>query len=165
MRKILVLLFGLLLSINMCFAAYQPIPKEKSKQYKVQIEQIINNNLPKAYKQTDENFIEIKETYNQILKDPYNKELREKLDPETVTAKFDSSLFIIFLEIIEATENYVNIKNEIPATSHSFDLEIFMYPYLEDNNIDYKELSKYSEYASDKENEAFKLINSLPYID
>lgn len=162
MKKILIVLFTFLLSFNVCSAAYKPIPADKSKQYKAEVESIINKEVPRAYKQIDKIFVDTKVTYMRALKDPYNKDLREKLDTETVTAKFDGPEFSIYLDIIETTQKYVDIKNEIPPTSHSFALAEFIHTYLEDNNINYQELSKCGRYASEKEEKAFKLIYSLP---
>ena len=84
------------MSFNVCFAQYKPIPANKSKQYKAEVEQIINEEVPKAYDKIDKTFVEIKEIYQNAAKDPYNKDLRESLNTETVTAKFDEPEFSIY---------------------------------------------------------------------
>ena len=70
-----VLLFVVFVTFALsAFAEYKPIPKHLSKQYKADMERIIDEEYPKAIKEIDKYFNDVEKGYNK-LKIKYDREL------------------------------------------------------------------------------------------
>lgn len=151
MKKVLVLLIGLLLSVNICFAAYQPIPADKSKQYKAEVESIINKEVPKAKQEVYEIFAQAQKAYK-------NKSI-EELD--RYSRIIGTPEFYLYKNVINVTNKYVNIEKDIPATDYEGALYDFLYPYFKDNNVDLRKLDELTNLCGVKDKEIDQMIQSL----
>ncbi len=119
-------------------AEYVPIPKELSKQYKVEIEQLIDERYPIINVQLKDIMNEALLMYNSVLK---NKENYNEFCFNNFDMNIDSPVFYLYKDLIEVTQKYVVInKTNIPATDSSGDLYQFLRPYFIDNKINIKKL-------------------------
>ena len=151
MKKVLSLFVCFLLSFNMCFAAYQPIPKEKSKQYKIEVENIIVKEVPKAKQEVQEIFIQAQKAYQ-------NKSIE---DLDRCDRIIGTPEFYLYKDVINVTNKYVNIEKDIPATDYEGALYDFLYPYFKDNNIDLTQLDELTNLCGEKSKEIERMIQSL----
>lgn len=162
MKKLYALLYLIVFTLP-CFADYIPIPKEKSAEYKFEIEKAIKNKIPSSIETTNYVFDEIKKTY----KDFNNKKQKIKFvnDKKTLCesnilyelSNMESSLELgelyIYKELINITAKYVYIDiNYILATGFPTDIAIYLNPYFIDNNINLNNLQKYLNYVESKTN-------------
>lgn len=146
MKKIFVLLFVLVFNACMCLAAYQPIPPEKSPQYKAEIEQIINEEVPKAKKELDKKTAYATDLYNQIVKKNLDNSSQEYIDM-TLTQEIVIPFVLaeVYSKLINATAKYSPaIITEFGTDSYA-PLEEEIKPYLEANSINTKEIDKLKE--------------------
>lgn len=72
MKKILILLTVLILNASICFAHYKPIPASQQAQYKADIEQIIDREIPKAKKDVDKVVRHSKKLHDKLAKNGYD---------------------------------------------------------------------------------------------
>lgn len=151
MKKVLSLFVCFLLSFNMCFAAYQPIPKEKSKQYKIEVENIIVKEVPKAKQEVQEIFVQAQKAYK-------NKSIE---DLHTYIDFIGSPEFDLHKKIIVITDKYVPIKNNVPATDYEGALYDFLYPYFKDNNVDLTKMHELINLCGEKQKEIERMLQSL----
>lgn len=151
MKKILVLLFVLVFNALVCFADYKPIPAEKSKQYKTEVESIINKEVPKAKQEVYEIFSQAKKAYK-------NKSIE---DLHTYDNFIDSPEFYLHKKIIDVTDKYVAIKSDVPATDFAGAYYDFLYPYYKDNNIDLTKMYELINLCAIKQKEIEQMIQSL----
>ena len=112
---------------------YISIPKELSKQYKAEIEQIIDEEYPHAVKKTKQIRAEAHKMYKKVLKN-------KNLYMEYATNNFDVLIgveeFNLLSKIIDITDKYVQIKDEDAlATDYNGALLDFLDPYFKDNDI------------------------------
>ena len=68
MKRIILIIILSLLFCMQSFAEYIPIPKEQSKQYKKEIEQVIKTQVPIAKKNIDNVFREVEEEKDEYMK-------------------------------------------------------------------------------------------------
>ena len=116
---------------------YIPIPEDKKAQYKAEVEAYIDENVPIAKQEMEKEVTNAKEAYKKYLYDKNRLNLRgeylDKLNTYWVNADFTHVQ--IYLDLINITKKYVNIDNLIPATNSVLELDLFIMPYLENNNI------------------------------
>lgn len=151
MKKVLVLLFVLVFNALVCFADYKPIPADKSKQYKVEVESIINNEVPKAKKEVYKIFAQAQKAYK-------NKSID---DLQTYIDFIGSPEFNLHRKIIVITDKYVAIKNDVPATDFAGAYYDFLYPYYTDNNIDLTKMNELINLCGIKQKEIEQMLQSL----
>lgn len=151
MKKVLVLLLVLVFNACMCLAEYKPIPADKSKQYKAEVEQIINEEVPKAKQ-------ELYKISDQAQKAYKNKSTESLNDLDFL---LDSPEYGIHMKIINATDKYVNIKGDVPATDSAGALYDFLYPYFKDNNIDLTKLYEVINLAGVTQKEIEQMVKAL----
>lgn len=63
----------------------------------------------------------------------------ENWESDLNTLEFD-----LYVKLIDITDKYKNISNDVPATGHAGELCIFIYPYLKKNDINLEQLEKFS---------------------
>lgn len=159
MKKIIILFCLLVFTVLPVLAEYKPIPKELSNQYKAEMEQTIKVEVPKALKEVDKIFEEYQEKYIEALN---NSELRDNIDGEN---PLDTPEFLLYVELINITNKYVPIKNDVPPTGWSGALYDFLYPYFQDNNVQLTEINMLSDYAGKKSKIIETLFQSLQSIN
>jgi len=138
MKKLILLLLSLLIIGLPCFAEYKPIPKELSKQYKKEMEQIIKQEYPKYFSRI--------KNYDEVIKAE---------DPEyrytTINIGLQTEIFEFLMPLINTTDKYVGIKKDIPVTDFWPDLYDVLYPYLQNNCINTRLIDKLIKYSDNKE--------------
>ncbi len=139
MEKILILFTVFFTFCLSAFAEYKPIPKELSKQYKTEMEKVIKK--------------EYKVRFNNIKN--YDKHILAE-EPESRYTAIDmglqSEIFYFIISLIDITNKYTNIKEDIPITDCWIDIYDVLLPYLKDNNINTKPINKLIRYSEEKEN-------------
>lgn len=162
MIKKLIILFLFIILISLSLIFFKESNKYKlPKQYKIEIEKIINEETPKTKKCIDENFIHAKNEYLKI-KDAKDSENIEKsvFLIEDYQRGIEVCEFNMASMLIEKTESYTNIKDKIPPTDFVGTLYEVIYPYFHKNNINYQEIDNISNYSNSKINE----IENFSYI-
>lgn len=154
MKKVLILLFVFVFNALVCFAAYKPIPVEKSKQYKAEVESIINKEVPKAKQ-------EVYDIFSQAQKAYKSKSIYTLNDLDLI---LDSPEYGIHIKIIDVTNKYVNIKNDVPSTDSAGALYDFLYPYFKDNSVDLTQLTELINLAGKTQKEIDQMTQTLSKI-
>lgn len=143
MRK-LIIAFCLILFVLPCFAEYKPIPKNLSAQYKAEITKTIDKEYPKVVKEADKEFLQAQNIYNQCKLKTYKNDCFNDLDLQMVYIDNIESNF--YMSLINKTDEFIKIKQNIPLTDFSGELYTFILPYLENNNIDLTSIDKLSKH-------------------
>ena len=148
MKKLLIL-FTILFSFCLsAYAEYKPIPKELSNQYKAEIEIFVNGNYKSTKTDIDNIYNDAKKSYKKIFKDKDSY-------IDFATSNYDmiifTPIFDLFSGMVSITQQYVNIKDNTPATDFSGALYDFLDPYFCDNIIDTTKIDKLSQYARNKQ--------------
>lgn len=129
MKKLFLLICFIFLCLPV-FAEYKPIPKELSKQYRVEMEQIIDNGYPQAIS---------------YINDYYNEVLKTSFIPEV--SIYDANLFI-YADMMKVTqEKYLKTKYKPCGTDNSVSAAEFLTPYFKDNNVNIEKLIEIDKYA------------------
>lgn len=130
MRKLFILISLLILFCLPVFAEYTPIPKELSKQYKVEMEQIIDNNYQKIINDIDD-------YYKEVIKTHYEPEV----------SIYDLTMFL-YSDLMKVTqEKYLGVKYSPYCTDSTYSSSVFLYQYFKDNNVDTKKIDDINQYA------------------
>lgn len=164
MKKILILFFAILLNINLCFANEYKFPKEQRKKYQTEIQSLIEQEVVSGKENTDKIYNKALSLYQNYLQNKNlmkrNYEYTNKLNElARSTESFD---FRLYIDLIDATDKYVSISKDVPATDDSTTLLNFVYPYLKNNKIKNGDLTvELSNYASGKAIEIDKLRNEI----
>lgn len=141
--------------IALSFLFFQKTNKYKlPKEYKIEIEKLIDEETPKTKNCIDEYYIKAQNEYLKI-KNAKDKEYLEEsvFLIDNYQRAIEVCEFRMTSMLVEKTENYVNIKDKIPHTDFSGTLNELLYPYFDKNNINYKELIEISKYTNNKINE------------
>ena len=138
MRYILLIIFIFLLSLPV-FADYKPIERQYSAQYRTEINQIIKKEIPISKREVKKIFKEVQEEKNQNVK------------TVIIEQGINSIIFEFYMKLINKTDKYVHIKQDIPPTDWYGDLKIIITPYLEDNNADINKINSFLNYALEKQ--------------
>ena len=145
---------------------YIPIPEDKKAQYKAEVEAYIDKQIPIAKKKLKKDVKKAKKTYKKYWYDKNGLNLRseylDKLTKYGINADFTHAK--IYIDLINITKKYVNIDNLIPATNSVQELDLFIMPYLENNNIKNTDkiiyLYKLSSWASEEIHHLIDLIHN-----
>ncbi len=150
MKKVLVVLMIIMTLYLPTFAdtdmEYVPIPKELSKQYKAEIEQIIDEEYPKIIKNIDEDVEYGKQLYEKILKNGYDAYMAADLgliDDICIPAA-DLKLYAKLVQITQ--EKYLKIDYDPPGADWVTPFEKYMKPYFRDNDVNTDKLKKIVKY-------------------
>lgn len=139
MKNFIIILL-VLICINVpAFSDYHTFPKDLSLQYKSEIEDIINKEIPLTKHS-------IKNVLNEAKreKNDYNRQL-------IIEQGIAINLFEFYKKLINATEKYVPINEYLPASDWYGELKKNLDPYLKNNNINVKKINKLLKYAEQKQ--------------
>ncbi|MBR5303243.1 MAG: hypothetical protein IKU37_00260 [Candidatus Gastranaerophilales bacterium] len=146
--SIIVLIISIILfSLGVFFAYDKHFKYILPKEYKKEIELLLEQETPKATQEIDGLYKEIENE-----KDPYDKEILIETGINTI-------LFNLYNKLIFVTQKYKNLDSEIPLTDFDVDLAITIFPYLKKNQVDYTILKQFLKYTDKKQLE-FKQIKT-----
>ena len=146
LKKIILLLLLFILSnfSLSSFAEYKPVPQNLKLKYKTEIEYTIKSEIPKSKKAIKNIESEIKKETN-----PYNRQT-------IVNYGITSILFDFYMQLVNVTNKYVEIKQDIPPTDWYMELKESITPHLTDNNINTRRIDSLLDYANKKQKELNK---------
>lgn len=138
MKTGLKLLLILILLTSKVFA-YTQSPIYSINEYKKEINKIIKQETKKAKKSIDK------------IKFDLIKEKNNYIKPSIVEQEINASLFSMYMELINTTNKYIEIKKDIPITDNYDELAKIIIPVLKSNDIDISKINKTINYASKKQ--------------
>ena len=138
-KKIILLLFILFNFSISSFAEYKPIPQNLKLKYKKEVEYTIKLEVPKSKQAIKDIELEIKKEKN-----PYNRQTI--IDYGITTILFD-----FYMQLVNITNKYIEIKEDIQPTDWYIELKESITPYIIDNNIDTKRIDSLLDYANKKQ--------------
>lgn len=149
MKRIFILLLFIFLCLPV-FAEYKPIPKELSKQYKAEMESIIDKGYPKAIEDINEYTKEAFQYYNQILLNGYDLQSHTNIIGlcEIALPAAEIDLYADMVKITQ--EKYLNMRYEPFGTDSTYPLSVYLYPYFQDNHVNTKQLTDIAKYENKK---------------
>lgn len=142
MKKFIVVLLMLFFSLPV-FAEYKPIPKELSKQYKADMEKIIDKGYPKAIKNIDYFVNRAAKYHKRIMKNGYFS--NDQMDIINLTLLYENCLpaaeLDLYADLMKVTqEKYLGIEYKPIGTDWVSPYETYLKPYFKDNNVNTKKL-------------------------
>ena len=143
-KKIILLLFILFNFSISSFAEYKPIPQNLKLKYKKEVEYTIKLEVPKSKQAIKDIELENKKEKNQ-----YNRQTI--IDYGITTILFD-----FYMQLVNITNKYKEIKEDIQPTDWYIELKESITPYIIDNNIDTKRIDSLLEYEKKKQKELNK---------
>ena len=142
MKKIIIFIILIsLLAICIFFAYNKHFKYYLGKEYKNEINLLLEKEIPKSIKKIDKLLIEIENE-----KEPLKKET-------LIDSGMNTILFDFYSELIEITQKYTNIKKDIPSTGFNIELILVLYPYLKANNTNIEKIKSFLDYSDIKETE------------
>ena len=146
--SIIVLIISIILfSLSVFFAYDKHFKYILPKEYKKEIELLLEQEISKATQEIDGLYKEIENE-----KDTLSKKILIETGINTI-------LFNLYNKLIFATKKYKNLDKEIPVTDFDVDLAIVIFPYLKKNQINYAILKQFLNYTDKKQLE-FKQIKT-----
>lgn len=154
MKKIFIIFVFLSFFCIPAFAENNSIPSNMSKQYKTEMEQIIDSEYNQIIKNIDNQVKYAKSLRDKILQNGFNMEdyISLALIPETSIPSMDLDLYAKLLQTTQ--EKYLGIKYIPIGTDSVNTLDNILSPYFIDNNVDRTKLTKILLY----ENKQIKII-------
>lgn len=148
MKKIIVVLL-LLISFcaNSCFAVAYKFSKDIQQKYSNEINSIILSETIKKKNEANEVLQKAQGIYNAFLQNKNQMKLNNDYIIQLSECEMmaETPEFELYLQIIDATEKYADIENEIPATDYAGALADFIFPYLKKNKVShFKDLLVFS---------------------
>ena len=149
MKKIICSFLCLFICVTLsCEAKPYKFPKEQRKQYKIEIEQKLDIEKEKAKQEADKIYNQAFNLYQVFNRDKNhmkrNYEYFKKI--ESLTNEFNTIEFNIYLSLIDITEKYTPVKNQLPATGYAGELGYFIHPYFDKNKVNYDKLDEIISY-------------------
>lgn len=150
MKKIFLVIFLLIITNIPVFAEYKPIPETLSKQYKNEMEQIIDEEYPIVIKKIDNEVKDAKRIRDKILESGFNIEdyINLSLIPETCIPSSDLDLYGKMLKVTQ--EKYLGMEYKPIGTDSVNPLDDILSPYFRDNNVNRRKLTKILLYENKK---------------
>lgn len=140
MKKLFLLICFLFLCLPV-FADYKPIPKDLSKQYRTEMESIINREYPQVINNIDEYYKEVKKT---------------GFEPEI--SIYDLSLFM-YVDMMKVTkEKYLGEKYNPYSSDTVIPAADFLAPYFRDNQVNIEKIIYINNHAKTKDKQIQKLV-------
>lgn len=163
-KNFLVLTYAFLFTNLSAFAEYKPIPTELSKQYKHEMEHIIDKNYPTVLKNINKEVKNAKYYYNQTLKNGFNIEnyINLTLISETSIPSTDLELYAKLMQVTQ--EKYLGEKYTPLGIDTTITIDKFLTPYFEDNNVNTKKLSKIIIYQNNQSKIVEKYIKQVELL-
>ena len=143
-KKIILLLLILFHFSLSSFAEYKPISQNLKLKYKAEIEYTIKKEIPKSKRAIKNIESEIKKEKN-----PYNRQT-------IIDYGITSILFDFYMQLVDVTNKYIEIKQNITPTDWYMELKESITPYLMDNNINTRRIDSLLNYANKKQKELNK---------
>ncbi len=154
MKKFIITLLSLLFFCVPAMAEYKPIPENLSKQYKTEMEQIIDEEYPIVIKKIDNEVKDAKRIRDKILEIGFNIEdyITLSLIPETCIPSSDLDLYGKMLKVTK--EKYLNETYTPIGTDSVNPIDDILSPYFIDNKVNRSKLTKILLY----ENKQIKVV-------
>ena len=154
MKKFIITLLSLLFFCVPAMAEYKPIPENLSKQYKTEMEQIIDEEYPIVIKKIDNEVKDAKRIRDKILESGFNIEdyINLSLIPETCIPSSDLDLYGKMLKVTK--EKYLNETYTPIGTDSVNPIDDILSPYFIDNKVNRSKLTKILLY----ENKQIKIV-------
>lgn len=148
MKKIFITLLLLLAVCIPAFAEYKPIPLCMSKQYKTEIEHIIDSEYNQIIKRIDNLVLECKNLHDKIIKNGFNIDdyINLTLISEVCIPAADLDLYAHLIKVTQ--EKYLGLKYKPISTDTPNPMYEYLYPYMKDNNVNENKLTKIILYES-----------------
>lgn len=150
MKKFIITLLSLLFFCVPAMAEYKPIPETLSKQYKNEMEQIIDEEYPIVIKKIDNEVKDAKRIRDKILESGFNIEdyINLSLIPETCIPSSDLDLYGKMLKVTQ--EKYLGMEYKPIGTDSVNPIDDILSPYFRDNNVNRSKLTKILLYENKK---------------
>ena len=150
MKKIILILCIIFQLVIPVYAEYKPIPETLSKQYKKEMEQIIDEEYPIVIKKIDNEVKDAKRIRDKILESGFNIEdyINLSLIPETCIPSSDLDLYGKMLKVTQ--EKYLGMEYKPIGTDSVNPLDDILSPYFRDNNVNRRKLTKILLYENKK---------------
>ena len=150
MKKFIITLLSLLFFCVPAMAEYKPIPENLSKQYKTEMEQIIDEEYPIVIKKIDNEVKDAKRIRDKILESGFNIEdyINLSLIPETCIPSSDLDLYGKMLKVTQ--EKYLGMEYKPIGTDSVNPIDDILSPYFRDNNVNRSKLTKILLYENKK---------------
>ena len=150
MKKFIITLLSLLFFCVPAIAEYKPIPENLSKQYKTEMEQIIDEEYPIVIKKIDNEVKDAKRIRDKILESGFNIEdyINLSLIPETCIPSSDLDLYGKMLKVTQ--EKYLGMEYKPIGTDSVNPIDDILSPYFRDNNVNRSKLTKILLYENKK---------------
>ncbi len=154
MKKFIITLLSLLFFCVPAMAEYKPIPENLSKQYKTEMEQIIDEEYPIVIKKIDNEVKDAKRIRDKILEIGFNIEdyITLSLIPETCIPSSDLDLYGKMLKVTK--EKYLNETYTPIGTDSVNPIDDILSAYFIDNKVNRSKLTKILFY----ENKQIKVV-------
>ena len=129
---------------------YKPIPETLSKQYKAEMERILDEQYPQVIKKIDNEVKYAKSLRNKIFYNGYNIDdsINLVLTQEVVLPAADMQLYDKLMKITQ--EKYLGIKLVPIGTDSTIPMETFLHTYFIDNDVDQTKLIEIIHYMYKK---------------
>lgn len=154
MKKFIITLLSLLFFCVPAMAEYKPIPENLSKQYKTEMEQILDEEYPIVIKKIDNEVKDAKRIRDKILEIGFNIEdyITLSLIPETCIPSSDLDLYGKMLKVTK--EKYLNETYTPIGTDSVNPIDDILSAYFIDNKVNRSKLTKILLY----ENKQIKVV-------
>ena len=131
-----------LTAINLVFAHYQPLQENPSKQYKIEVEKIIDEEYPHVINNIDDSVKDAKKLRDKILANGFNLDdyISLSLIPETRIPSADLDLYAKLLQITQ--EKYLGVKYKPLGTDSVKPFEDILFPCFQRNDVNIDKLNK-----------------------
>lgn len=148
MKKLFITLLLLLTVCTPAFAEYKPIPLNMSKQYKTEIEHIIDSEYDQIIKKIDNLVFESKNLHDKIIQNGFNINdyINLTLILEVCIPAADLDLYAHLMKVTQ--EKYLGLKYDPISTDTPNPMYEYLYPYMKDNNVNESKLTKIILYES-----------------
>ncbi len=149
-RKVVILILIIIL-IFLSFIFYKKANKYKlPKQYKIEIEQLINEEAPKTKKEIDKITQDVKNDVEKYKKNPSGYSRDKLIDLVSIPENYiNTPRFYFYSKLIDTTDKYTRQKSDLP-TDFVIDLIEYVYPYLIKNNINMEKINEIDDYTNNQ---------------
>ncbi len=150
MKKLFIIFLSLFLFVPLAMGEYIPIEKNRSKEYRKEITESINSQIPIRKKETLDVFNKVEREQDQ-----YEKNL-------IIEYGIDGVLFDFYNELIDITEKYAGkgkIRGNFIENDDVWQLHYALIPYLKDNRISASKILSFVKFAISKQKMLEKKFN------
>ena len=149
-KKVLLLFIFIVIIVLSCLLLKKDDEYKLPKQYKIEIQKVIDEETPNVKNMSDESLNEANDLFDKFRNDSnakiYKDEYLDKM--EYYKNVIINSDFVIYNDLIKITEKYANINLNVPSTDNSYTLEKILEKYFKSNNINTYKLINLAKYNS-----------------